>query len=420
MGAIISCCCYCCDRTSNKYNENDQVTNVADTSLKAYDNKIHVSEIYGNNNDVELAPSDNPTTSTYFQSILHPSKESTQQPISLSSPLKTNPNDILPESSKSREQSTNLTANSNLHRLPLNSSLSLSPGQPQHQRDIIRPTTVLKLQKHSNSCSTIYVDDSTVSQPNWKAMIKCVSIAIHSHILHGKSNKTMNIFDEKLHPLSKDLIPDDYDTRIPEQKTIYRFMRMLFTAAQLTAECAIVTLIYLERVLSYGELDLCSSNWKRLVLGAVMLASKVWDDQAVWNVDFCQILKDITVSEMNELEREYIQLLQFNVNVASSIYAKYYFDLRQIAKENQISFPDELLTKEKAIKLEALSIVNNRLQQPLFSPTLTSNQSNSTQNNAISRQLSSQQQPLASYLSLRRSASVEFAQSPRKSLLIIS
>jgi hypothetical protein len=40
------------------------------------------------------------------------------------------------------------------------------------------------------------------------------------------------------------------------------------------------------------------------------------------------------------------------VNVASSIYAKYYFDLRQIAKENQISFPDELLTKEKAIKLE--------------------------------------------------------------------
>lgn len=64
------------------------------------------------------------------------------------------------------------------------------------------PLRLHNLQKHSNSCSTIYVDDSTVSQPNWKAMIKCVSIAIHSHILHRKSNKTMNIFDEKLHPLT--------------------------------------------------------------------------------------------------------------------------------------------------------------------------------------------------------------------------
>ena len=35
----------------------------------------------------------------------------------------------------------------------------------------------------------------------------------------------------------------DYDKQIPEQKTIYRFLRNLFTAQQLTAECAIVTLV---------------------------------------------------------------------------------------------------------------------------------------------------------------------------------
>ncbi|CAF1119757.1 unnamed protein product [Rotaria sp. Silwood1] len=400
MGIIISLCCPCCHKTVKKYNSSDYGPtrsgtnsnypyNDTDHSPASYDNKIHVSEIYGNHSDVELAPSDNPTTSTYFASMLQQTKESTQQSIS-----KILNNDII-LSIKDRS--------------PLNPPLSISSNRTNYQRDI--------LQKHSNSCSTIYVDDSTVSQPNWKAMIKCVSIAIHSHIVHRKSNKTMNIFDEKLHPLTKDFVPDDYDQQIPEQKTIYRFMRILFTAAQLTAECAIVTLVYLERVLSYGELDLCPSNWKRLVLGAVMLASKVWDDQAVWNVDFCQILRDITVSEMNELEREYVQLLQFNVNVGSSIYAKYYFDLRQLAKENKISFQDELLTKEKAIKLEALSLINNRLQQSL---SITKNQSNQTQLIANSNQISSQQQSLIPLLSLRRSASVEFTHSPRKSLLIIS
>lgn len=211
--------------------------------------------------------------------------------------------------------------------------------------------------KKSSSCSTIYLDDSTVSQPNLKNTIKCVTLAIYYHIRNRTSTRTLDIFDEKLHPLSKDGVPNDYDQRDPDHRTIYRFVRTLFNAAQLTAECAIITLVYLERLLTYAEVDIVPSTWKRIVLGAILLASKVWDDQAVWNVDYCQILKDITVEDMNELERQFLEMLQFNINVPASVYAKYYFDLRTLADQNDLTFPSQPLSKDRAQKLEAMSRV---------------------------------------------------------------
>lgn len=67
-----------------------------------------------------------------------------------------------------------------------------------------------QLRKFS-SCSTIYIDDSTVSQPNLKNTIKTVALAIYFHIRNreraaGRNSHIdrhiLDIFDEKLHPLS--------------------------------------------------------------------------------------------------------------------------------------------------------------------------------------------------------------------------
>ena len=49
----------------------------------------------------------------------------------------------------------------------------------------------------------------------------------------------------------------------PDQKTIYRFVRTLFNAAQLPPECAIITLVYLERLLTYAETTIGPNSWKR-------------------------------------------------------------------------------------------------------------------------------------------------------------
>ena len=69
----------------------------------------------------------------------------------------------------------------------------------------------------------------------------------------------------------------------------------------------------------------------------------------------------------NELERQFLEMLQFNINVPSSVYAKYYFDLRTLAEDNDLAFPPEPLSKERAQKLEAMSqLYEDKLNQEII------------------------------------------------------
>jgi len=316
MGANQSCCAYSSPRTvtkkdkskrdKEKLNERYEPRQLANGKEESVGNLQHISE--REPDDWEEDPSLHPTTETIF---MEKSKQSIRNGMT-----------------RKRSQ------------MQLAASQSLGDF-----------TTL----KKASSCSTIYIDDSTVSQPNLKNTIKCVSLAIYYHIKNRKSEAILDIFDEKNHPLTREGVSEDYNKYNPDHRQIYKFIRTLFNAAQLTAECAIITLVYLERLLTYGEIDISPGSWKRITLGAILLASKVWDDQAVWNVDYCQILKDLTVEDMNELERQFLELLQFNINVPSSVYAKYFFDLRTLAEANDLSYPAEPLSKERAQKLEAMS-----------------------------------------------------------------
>ena len=72
-------------------------------------------------------------------------------------------------------------------------------------KNIHAPCTLQK----SNSCSTIYLDDSTISQPHLKNTIICISLAIYYHITNRKNRgyeRLMEVFEERLHPISVSLI----------------------------------------------------------------------------------------------------------------------------------------------------------------------------------------------------------------------
>ena len=116
-----------------------------------------------------------------------------------------------------------------------------------------------------------------------------------------------------------------------------------------------MTLAYIERIIELTGLTLDPTNWRRVVLSALILASKVWEDQAVWNVDFCSVFPHVDAKDLAELEKVLLRLLQFNVSLKSSDYTKYYFELRGFAESNSRNFPLKPLDRAGAQKLESRS-----------------------------------------------------------------
>ncbi|OAF66771.1 Cyc-Y [Intoshia linei] len=113
-------------------------------------------------------------------------------------------------------------------------------------------------------------------------------------------------------------------------KEIKQFLYNIFNTSLLCTEIAVIALVYIERLVISSKIQISESNWRRILLGAIALASKVHDDQAVWNIDFVDIVKNIEVKQINTIEQIYLQYLHFNTDVAASVYSKYYFDMRSL------------------------------------------------------------------------------------------
>lgn len=66
---------------------------------------------------------------------------------------------------------------------------------------------------------------------------------------------------------------------------------------EIKEQCSILQ-VYIERLLTSANIDLCPTNWKKIVLGAMLLASKVWRSRGLCSVNDSQNPKDIAVENM--------------------------------------------------------------------------------------------------------------------------
>jgi len=140
---------------------------------------------------------------------------------------------------------------------------------------------------------------------------------------------------------------------------VYNFLQPIFHSERLGAEICVMMLAYIERVMSWKNVAMLPCSWRRVCLGALILASKVWEDQSVWNVDFVHCFDNVNAQDLGKLERNFLNLIEFNVGLKASVYVKYFIALQDYSKQPRIPETSaanhlESITHEKQAEMKTI------------------------------------------------------------------
>jgi len=227
-----------------------------------------------------------------------------------------------------------------------------------------------------NSTSSIFIN-STITRPDIDEVIFCVAVVIHDRIVQGEqmSPGAANLFpffSEENNPLyldpaeraaneaaqsqgNRDTTSKRTKREVPAEETIFHTLHSVYSCARFPSECLIISLVYIERLIAVAGVPILCTSWRPILLAALILAQKVWDDRSLHNVDFSMFCPMFTLKEINHLEKKFLELIEYDVSVSTSLYASYYFQLRTLCqRENNGQEPAlKPMDMEKAQALEA-------------------------------------------------------------------
>lgn len=230
----------------------------------------------------------------------------------------------------------------------------------------------------------------SLSKPNTEDILKRVSVVIHQHItncearlarLTPETSETGLFYTSKMLAFSEDnfVLPQlvyhfvrtplsrlgfqfcikevkkKYTT--PSLDEVHSFISDLFSKAQLSAECSIVCLIYVERLMEAAHVPMVNTTWRPCLLCGLLLASKVWQDLSSWNSEISQIYPQFTLQAINKLESQFCQEIKWDLYISSSLYAKYYFALRSLTEKKgfRMNYNAMLVNAPNALQVEERS-----------------------------------------------------------------
>ena len=104
---------------------------------------------------------------------------------------------------------------------------------------------------------------------------------------------------------------------IPSEEEIYEFAHQLFKTVQLSSECSIVCLIYIERLMEASKVPLLASTWRPIFMCGLLLASKVWQDLSSWNIELASVYPQFSLEAINRLELQFLRMVKWDLYISS-------------------------------------------------------------------------------------------------------
>lgn len=108
--------------------------------------------------------------------------------------------------------------------------------------------------------------------------------------------------------------------------SIKQYLDRIHKYASCSAECFILALIYIDRLIQRNNFILSGLNVHRVVITAILLAAKFFDD-AYYNNAYYAKVGGVLVSEMNGLEVEFLFRIDFSLHVTPEVFLKYQDEL---------------------------------------------------------------------------------------------
>lgn len=190
----------------------------------------------------------------------------------------------------------------------------------------------------------------TIQRPNFRDALRRVAIILHQHIVkieHRFETGVRGVDDTGLFKSSRrDEFSEDkfatprykcsmvrvpmacpgvvysmrkirVDYRTPSTDEIYDFAHQLFKKVQLSSECSIVCLIYVEKLMEVAKVPLVASTWRPIFMCGLLLASKVWQDLSSWNIEFASVYPQFSLEAINRLEVQFLKAIKWDLYISS-------------------------------------------------------------------------------------------------------